>query len=103
MVVMPYVLTSRARLLGVAALALFAAPAGGQEVTPPQETPPVAPPRPAGNSSDPSPDAFKYGSPPALQTGLTEEVIWPAATEITTTLPNVTPGHHTVRLAPDMP
>jgi hypothetical protein len=31
------------------------------------------------------------------------EIHWPAAGEISTTLLNVMPGHHTVRLAPDVP
>jgi hypothetical protein len=31
------------------------------------------------------------------------EIIWPGAYEITTTLPNVSPGHHVVRLAPELP
>lgn len=64
----------------LAALALLVVPTVGQDSAPPQEPPPVAPPRPAGNFADPSPDAFKYGSPPALPDGLTQEVMWPAAT-----------------------
>ena len=78
-----------AHSLGLTAVLVLAVPAVGQEgapprqdpeATPPQQAPPDDPPRPGGNFADPSPDAFKYGSPPALQAGLTEEVMWPAAT-----------------------
>jgi len=40
---------------------------------------PAPPAQPGGNFADPSQDAFKYGSPPALPAGLTEEAMWPAA------------------------
>jgi hypothetical protein len=78
-----------AHSLGLTAVLVLTVPAVGQEgapprqdpqPTPPQQAPPDDPPRPGGNFADPSPDAFKYGSPPALQVGLTEEVMWPAAT-----------------------
>ena len=45
---------------------------------PAQDTSPPA--QSGGNFADPSQDAFKYGSPPALPAGLTEEDMWPAAT-----------------------
>jgi hypothetical protein len=35
---------------------------------------------PARGGADPSQDAFRLGSPAALPTGLSEEVVWPAAT-----------------------
>jgi hypothetical protein len=40
---------------------------------------PVAPP-PARGGADPSDDAFRFGSPPQLDSSLTEEDMWPAAT-----------------------
>ena len=45
-----------------------------------QDTPPLpsAPPRTGG--APPSTDAFKYGSPPSLAPGTTEQQMWPAAT-----------------------
>ncbi|MEZ6016054.1 MAG: hypothetical protein R3F49_13120 [Planctomycetota bacterium] len=45
-----------------------------------QETTPQPTPQRGGNFADPSPDAFKYGSPPALADGTSQEQMWPAAT-----------------------
>ncbi len=42
------------------------------------QTDPAAPPAARGGA-DPSDDAFRMGSPPALPQGLTEQVMWPAA------------------------
>jgi len=55
--------------------------ARGQEPEKPAPaTPAPAPAQQGTGGAPPSPDAFKYGSPPALAEGLTEEVMWPAAT-----------------------
>ncbi|QDV08482.1 hypothetical protein Poly30_40290 [Planctomycetes bacterium Poly30] len=64
--------------------ALSHAQDGQPAATPPQSTQPAG--QPAGlpaaqrGGADPSDDAFKLGSPPALADGLTEEDMWPAAT-----------------------
>jgi len=55
-------------------------PAQGQgEPEPAQQDDPPAPP-PSRGGADPSDDAFEFGSPPALPDGMTEEMMWPAAT-----------------------
>ncbi|HUR26635.1 MAG TPA: hypothetical protein VM509_00495 [Planctomycetota bacterium] len=54
-----------------------------RQTPPPQEKPaPQQPPaRPqGGGGAPPSTDAFKYGSPPGLAAGSTQEQMWPAAT-----------------------
>jgi tetratricopeptide (TPR) repeat protein len=57
-------------------------PAAGSSGTG-QQAPEGAPagqaPRPQGGGAAPSEDAFKYGSPPVLAQGTTEEQMWPAA------------------------
>jgi hypothetical protein len=63
----------------LAALACLAPRPFAQDPAAQDDPAPPAPARPAGGAP-PSDDAFKMGSPPALQDGLTEQEMWPAAT-----------------------
>ncbi|MCB9905904.1 MAG: hypothetical protein H6831_16005 [Planctomycetes bacterium] len=68
--------------LGIAVVALGALATaqekGGDAGDPPPTDQPAAPRRAGG--ADPSDDAFRYGSPPQLEEGVTEEELWPSAT-----------------------
>ena len=68
-------------------LAFSTGPASAQDgaarPAPAEQAAPQTPPRPQAPSAGgapPSQDAFKYGSPPSLAQGSTEEQMWPAAT-----------------------
>jgi len=70
-------------LVALVALGALGAVAHAQEAPErqdPQEPGAEPPQRPRGGA-DPSEDAFRLGSPPALAEGLTEEEMWPAATD----------------------
>lgn len=74
------------RFLAVTGIAILASDrfATAQDSTgaadgPPAVDEPAAPPARTGGA-DPSDDAFRFGSPPQLEDGLTEEDMWPAAT-----------------------
>jgi hypothetical protein len=69
-------------------LSPIAAIARPQSTPSPKQEPSAQPPRPAqpqpqtprGPGAPPSKDSFKYGSPPGLPEGTTQEQMWPAAT-----------------------
>lgn len=67
-------------LLAGLVMTLCAARGLAQEPQPTEEAQEPQPPARQGGGADPSNDAFRMGSPPALAEGTTEEEMWPAAT-----------------------
>ncbi|MCB9915037.1 MAG: hypothetical protein H6828_07800 [Planctomycetes bacterium] len=60
-------------------LAASFAPAAAQQPPAPDDGA-APPPQPQRGPADPSEDAFRFGSPPALPEGTTQEQMWPSAT-----------------------
>src|SRR5262245_55183296 len=57
-----------------------AAPPPQEKPAAPAPAPTPAPQAPRGGGAPPSDDAFRFGSPPSLPAGTTQEEMWPAAT-----------------------